>query len=182
MKATLPDHPASNLEVPADTTGDISTPISNAKSQVRIAWPHVVLGLLGIGVSLYSVYLHNVVKAGGDACGSTATINCNSVLASRWAVIAGVPLGYYGALFFAIVIITAISTLPLTTPQRQIVLPRFLLATCGLLGSIALTLISIFDIGSLCKVCLATHSVTLTNFLVASWALWKAGKGAPKVL
>lgn len=172
MKAISSDQPSCISDVPGDDNAIIST----GKSSLRISWPHVVLGLIGIGVSLYSVYLHNIVKAGGSACGTTATINCDKVLNSRWAVIAGVPLGFYGALFFAIVIITAISTLPPSTPPRQIVLPRLLLATCGLLGSLALTFISIVDISALCKVCLATHSVTLANFLVACWGFWKAGK------
>jgi len=171
MKATLPNPTASISESQAN-----SELIAPPKSVLNIAWPHVLLGLLGIGVSLYSVHLHNIVKAGGSACGTTATINCDKVLNSSWAVIAGVPLGYYGALFFAIVVITAISTLPPATPLRQIALPRLALATCGLLGSIALTLISIVGIGALCKICLATHSITLTNFLVACWGFWKAGK------
>ena len=48
-----------------------------AKPPVRVAWPHIVTGAIGIGVSLYSVYLHNVVKHGGSACGISETINCD---------------------------------------------------------------------------------------------------------
>lgn len=177
MNATLPNSPAPPTPAP-----EANPPQDAPKSVPQIAWPHVLLGLLGVGISLYSVHLHNLVKAGGDACGATATINCNAVLGSRWAVIAGVPLGYYGALFFAIVIITAISTLPPDTARRQIALPRLVIASGGLIGSIALTWISVVGIGSLCKVCLATHSVTLTNFLVASWGFWQATKADRKLL
>jgi uncharacterized membrane protein len=144
------------------------------KNPVRVAWPHVVLGAIGIGISLYSVHLHNIVKSGGSACGITETINCDKVLASSWASIFGIPLGIYGAFFFALVILTAISTLPPQTPTRQIVLPQLGIATMGFLGSVGLTIISWTQLQSLCPICLATHATTTTNFLYALWSFFKA--------
>ena len=143
---------------------------SNPNANVlRIVWPHVVLGLIGIAISLYSVKLHAIVKAGGSACGISNGISCDKVLASAWAAPMGIPLGYFGALFFALIVLTAISTLPAHTPPRQIALPRLALATVGVLGSFALTLISITQIGALCPICLATHATTLSNFIYAVW-------------
>ena len=144
------------------------TPLA-APNALRIAWPHVILGAIGSAISLYAVHLHGIVKAGGSACGYTQTISCDKVLASYWGAPLGIPIGYFGALYFALVILTAITTLPLNTPKRQIVLPRLLLASCGLLGSMALTGISIVLIHAICPVCLATHATVLTNFLFALW-------------
>ena len=137
---------------------------------LRIAWPPIVLGLIGLAISFYAVHLHNIVKSGGSACGISETISCDKVLASYWGAPLGIPLGYFGALYFALVIVTAISTVPLDTPRRALALPRLLLAGCGLLGSMALTGISIVLIHAICPVCLATHATVLVNFLFALWA------------
>ncbi len=140
------------------------------ETSLRIAWPHIVLGVIGLAISFYAVHLHNLVKAGGSACGVSETISCDKVLASYWGAPLGIPLGYFGALYFALIIVTAISTVPLDTPRRAIALPRLLLAGAGLLGSMALTGISIALIHAVCPVCLATHATVLVNFLFALWA------------
>jgi uncharacterized membrane protein len=158
---------------PSENSSPVGAPERNV---TRIAWPHVVLALIGGGISAYAVHAHNLVKAGGSACGYTETISCDKVLASYWGAPLGIPLGYFGLLFFAIVLVTAISTLPASTPQRKIVLPRLLLATAGICSSFALTFISMTQIHALCPICLATHATTLCNFLVALWSYMKARK------
>ncbi len=166
MNSAVPQTSESNpANLPASPT---------AKGVLRINWPHLVLGLIGIAISLYSVHLHNIVKSGGSACGITETISCDKVLNSQWAAIFGIPLGYYGAFFFAVVVLTAITTLPPQTPARQIALPRLAVAALGFLGSIALTVISWTQLQSLCPICLATHATTTTNFAVALWGYFKA--------
>jgi len=139
-----------------------------------VAWPHVGLGLAGLAISLFSVHEHNIVKAGGSACDYTATISCDKVLSSAWAAPLGVPIGLFGAFFFAVVILTAISTAPWPRPRSE-ALTRLGLASIGLCGALGLLFISKVLIGAWCPICLATHSVVLLNFLAASWA-WKSLK------
>ncbi len=160
---------SSALDSPLAPENSLS-PTAASTSSLRIAWPHVVLGIIGLAISFYAVHLHKIVKSGGSACGISETISCDKVLASYWGAPLGIPLGYFGALFFALVIITAISTVPIDTPRRAIALPRLLLASCGILGSMALTGISIALIHAVCPVCLATHATVLVNFLFALWA------------
>jgi uncharacterized membrane protein len=164
---------ASETERVPTTQENAAVPVANAANSLRISWPHVMMGAIGIAISLYSVHLHNLVKSGGSACGITETINCDKVLASRWAEIFGIPLGIYGAAFFALVVLTAISTLPAHTPMRQITLPRLAVAALGFMGSIALTAISWTQLHSLCPICLATHATTTTNFALALWGYFK---------
>lgn len=137
----------------------------------RIAWQHVVLGLLGAAISLYSVKLHLIVKAGGSACDISSTISCDKVLGSPWAAPFGIPIGLPGAFFFGLVILTAISTAPEWKPRAES-LARLALAGVGLCGAIGLLFISKVLIGAWCPICLATHCVVLLNFLAALWN-WK---------
>lgn len=153
-----------------------STAVEAAKPPLRLAWPHLVLGAIGFCISLFSFYQHRVVEAGGSACGLSTTFSCDKVLLSPYAKIFGIPLGLFGMAFFLVVIVTAVTTEPLTTPQRKIVLPRLLTATAGLCTSIALTFISITRIHALCPVCLATHATVLLNFGYAVWSYIKAGR------
>jgi len=146
----------------------------HAGTAPRIAWPHVVLGLLGVAVSLYSVKLHNIVKAGGSACDISPTISCDKVLASAWAAPFGIPLGLPGAFFFGLVILTAISTSASASPRAE-ARTRLALAGLGLCGSLALLFISKVLIGAWCVVCLATHAVVLLNFGAAAWG-WKQAR------
>jgi uncharacterized membrane protein len=140
------------------------------RSGARIVWPHVILGAAGIAISLWSVKLHNIVKAGGSACDISTTISCDKVLGSPWAAPFGIPVGLPGAFFFALIILTAISTAPNAKPRAES-LTRLLLASAGICGSVALLYISKVLIGAWCPICIATHSIVLLNFLAALWNL-----------
>ena len=161
------DSPAALSEAPLS---DAPRARSSAGS-ARVAWAHVVLGLLGVAVSLYSVKLHNIVKAGGSACDISASISCDKVLGSAWAAPFGIPIGLPGAFFFGLVIFTAIST-SANANARAEAQTRLALASLGLCGALGLLFISKVLIGSWCPVCLATHSVVLLNFGFALWG-WR---------
>ncbi len=144
---------------------------NSASSRARVVWPHVWLGLAGLGISLFSVHEHNIVKAGGSACAYTETISCDKVLSSAWAAPLGIPLGLFGAFFFGLIILTAISTSPQPKPRPE-ALTRLLLASVGICGSLGLLYISKVLIGAWCPICMATHTVVLLNFGFAAWN-WK---------
>lgn len=134
-----------------------------AKPQTRVVWAHVVLGILGILVSIYAIWAHGRIEAGlGAGCGISETISCDDVLSSPWAKFAGIPLGYFGALFWSIVIITAISGASVST--KAAALQRLLVATAGIITSIFLFYVSEFLIRKVCPICLTTHILSLLNF------------------
>jgi uncharacterized membrane protein len=148
------------------TTTEPSTP--------RVSWPHVVLAVLGGAISCYAIYAHILIKRGEDAgCSISETISCDKVLASRYGELFGIPLGVYGLIFFAIVLLTAIITNPRTTP-RQAAAQRLIVTAIGLLVSAALTYISIAFIGAECPICLSTHATTLALFLISVWQYLRA--------
>lgn len=149
--------------------------MNHAKTQ----WPNVVLGLIGIGTSSWAVHVHRLAKAGEDTgCGITDTISCDKVLASRWAELFGIPLGFYGLMFFAIVIVAAIATKTTKATPRQFALQNLGIAAVGFASSLALIFISLVWIKVACPVCLSTHTTTTLLFIFSLVAYFRALRAA----
>lgn len=153
----------------------MAQPTPDSKNfKTRISWPHVILSLLGMGISLYAWQLHAVIKAGGDSgCGISDTINCDKVLASQYGALFGIPLGAYGLAYFVVVLLFSITTNPKVTLWQE-TLMRFLVCSAGMLGTLGLSYISYIVLKAACPVCMATHAVVLVSFVVALWQLVKA--------
>ncbi|RYX81775.1 vitamin K epoxide reductase family protein [bacterium] len=139
---------------------------------VRVAWAHVVLSALGLSASAYAVYLHMLVKAGKETgCGITDTISCDKVIGSSYGEFFNIPLGVFGALFWMLVLVTAISgkgVAPLSAA-----LQRLAVGAVGLMTSIVLAYISLGVLHKFCPVCATTHVLSGINFLFAAWGVWK---------
>jgi len=152
-------------------TAPASAPAKGAKGTL-IAWPHVAFGIAGIGAGLWAVHLHALVMAGRETgCGISETISCDKVLGSQYGEFLGIPLGIYGALFWAIVLLFSFSSAQ--TPPRSIAWQRFAIATVGLVTSLALAFISLGVLRHFCPVCATTHVLSGLNFLVAARSVWK---------
>jgi uncharacterized membrane protein len=141
--------------------------------KTRFSWPHVVLSVVGMAISLYAWQLHSVIKAGGDSgCGISDTINCDKVLASQYGALFGIPLGAYGLAYFVLVLLVSVTTNPQVS-VRQETLMRFLVCGAGMLGTLGLSYISYIVLKAACPVCMATHVVVLLSFLTALWQFLK---------
>ena len=152
----------------------LSAPSKNPAAP-QIAWPHVVTGVLGLAVSLYAHHLHTLVKAGRETgCSFSSTVSCDKVIGSQWGEFAGISLGIYGALFWILVLVTAISGA--NVAPKSAVLQRLGLATIGLFSVLGLAYIAYFVIRGFCPVCFATHILTVANFVWALWSFWKLRK------
>lgn len=135
---------------------------------MQVSWPHVVLGLIGCGISFYSLLVHQRIKAGEDSgCGFTETINCDKVLSSQYAEFLNIPLGIWGMLFFAVVILTAINSKSGKQTPLQIATWQLAVAGAGILTSLVLLYVSKVILKAYCPVCLATHATTITLFVVS---------------
>jgi uncharacterized membrane protein len=142
----------------------------------RTSWPHIVLGAVGAAVSGYAVHVHYLAKAHADTgCGFSNTINCETVMSSRWGELFGIPLGYFGILYFVIVILAAVVGKINKPSLRTFALTNLLLAGVGFLVSLALTYISLHYIHAECPVCLTIHTTTLLLLLV-SLSAWRRAR------
>lgn len=118
----------------------------------------IALSVAGISVSIYLTVLHFIGFA--PACPTTGPVNCEAVLTSPYAVIAGtsVPMSAAGILWFAV------SAALWTRPFGRVQLAWSL---AGLATVLYLVFIEIVRIGAICLWCSAAHLLVVFIFVVA---------------
>lgn len=142
---------------------------------MRIFWPHIILGLIGLALSFYAVYAHVQIEAGqATGCSINDTVSCDDVIGSKYGKVFGIPLGYFGAVFWVIVIISGISSA--SSNLRSARLQALGVAAVGLVTSIGLAYIAHFILHKICPICSGTHLTALFNFIYAVWAWFKIPK------
>jgi uncharacterized membrane protein len=74
----------------------------NGTKSLRVSWPHIVLGLVGLAISYYSVVVKRRIDAGSDTgCGFSQSVNCDAVIGSaQYGTFLGLPWGMWGMAFF----------------------------------------------------------------------------------
>jgi uncharacterized membrane protein len=117
-----------------------------------------VASLAGIGISIYLTADHYAGAV--PACPANSTINCEAVLSSAYAVIAGsaVPTSAAGIVWFAVSAV-------LWTRRW----PRLQLAwsAIGLATVLYLVYVEIVSLGAICLWCTGAHVLVVTVFMVA---------------
>lgn len=148
---------------PLADTREAITPEAT-RGPLRIAWPHAILALPGLGLSIYSIIVHNRVRAGVEgACGISQS--CDNVIGSKqWGEFMGIPLGVFGTAFFVLVLVTAIST---SNKPNLDTLQRLAVATVGVIFSLGLEYVMWVILKEGCPVCISVHIVTFINFAFA---------------
>lgn len=117
-----------------------------------------LLALVGCFVSLY-LWLYKIGVIGQLQCG---TGSCEVVQASRYAVLLGVPVAFYGVLGYAL--ICAVALVGLRPAQLERSWPTQLLAALALGGfafTIYLTYVELFVLHAVCRWCI-TSAVIIT--------------------
>ena len=124
----------------------------------RLQLVGLLAGVAGILVSIYLTVLHYAGVVPG--CPVTGPINCDAVLSSSFAVIAGtsIPTSAAGIAWFAV------SVAIWLRPFGRVHLAW---SAVGLLTVIYLVFIEIVRIGAICLWCTAAHLLVVAIFLVA---------------
>ncbi len=126
-----------------------------------------VLALVGWFVALY-LSLHALGVGGALKCGTGA---CDTVQTSRWAVVLGVPVAFYGVAGYAAILVVALVGLqPAWLARRGPILLLAALATGGVLFSGWLTYLELFVIHAICRWCVGSAVI-----ITAIWLLTLAG-------
>jgi uncharacterized membrane protein len=120
---------------------------------VRVAL--VVLALAGFLISFYLTITH--YRHLVPPC--YVTSGCESVLASRYATILGVPLSLVGSVFFGVMFYLGVSLI--TGRHRVVVRAYDLLAFAGILAAAVLLLLQAVVLRAYCTYCLATEAIAL---------------------
>lgn len=120
---------------------------------VRIAL--VVLAFAGFLISLYLTLMHyrNVIPPCHVVSG------CESVLSSRYAAVAGIPLSLIGTIFFAVMFYLGIALI--ARPRKMVIRAYELLAFAGILAAVLLFLLQAVVLKAYCFYCLGTEAIAL---------------------
>lgn len=123
----------------------------------------IILALIGMGVSIYSIAHHRQVKATGSSdafCNINATVNCDEVASSAYAEIANLPLGVFGLGYFAALAVLAAIGLTRWASARDHVHAYVALVAIGVLTSLGLFGLSVFGLGHVCLTCVGVYVIT----------------------
>jgi uncharacterized membrane protein len=124
----------------------------------RLQLVAIALSVAGIAVSIYLTVLHFIGFV--PACPSSGSINCEAVLTSPYAVIAGteVPTSAAGIAWFAV------SAILWTRPFGWM---QLLWTALGLVTVLYLVFIEIVRVGAICLWCTAVHVLVVALLLIA---------------
>jgi uncharacterized membrane protein len=118
----------------------------------------VLISVAGIAVSIYLTVLHYAGVV--PACPAAGSINCEAVLASPYAVVAGssIPTSALGIAWFAV-------SAALWT--RTTAWPQLAWSLGGLAVVMALVYVEIVLVGAICLWCTAAHALVVALVLIA---------------
>ncbi|HEX7486543.1 MAG TPA: vitamin K epoxide reductase family protein [Vicinamibacterales bacterium] len=134
----------------------------------RLVW---VLALVGLAVSLTSLYVHYqmLVQPGYISfCDINQTVSCQQAYLSRYGSVRGVPVALFGAIWFGFVLMLAF--LGATGPdsvRESIPAYLFATATIGLAVVLYMAYAAFFVLKAVCVLCLATYAAVIGLFIVS---------------
>jgi len=123
----------------------------------------VLLALVGLLVATY-LWLYKIRVLGVLQCG---TGSCESVQASRYAELFGIPVALYGVAGYAALMALGLASLqPRVAVDRRVAVLLATLATVGFAFSVYLTAIELFVLHEICRWCVASAVIA-----TAIWVL-----------
>ncbi|MGD8278571.1 MAG: vitamin K epoxide reductase family protein [Gemmatimonadota bacterium] len=105
----------------------------------------------------------------GSVCDINAFFNCDSSAYSNIAAIAGVPIGYFGLMVGALVMLGAVF------PSNALERSNKSIALLNVIGVISLFCYTVFVLGSLCLYCTGYYLFSILSLLV--YRAWRSGPG-----
>jgi len=128
----------------------------------RVAFP--VLALMGLAVSLYLWYIH----ASGSEALCVGVGGCETVNASRYAELAGVPVAAWGAVtYLSLLLMWLLRPRVSEQIRARLVLAIFGVTLVGVLFSAYLTYLELFVIHAICPWCVSSAIIITALFLLA---------------
>lgn len=123
-----------------------------------------LLALVGLFVALY-LSLHALGFGGPIKCG---TGGCETVQASPWAVLFGIPVAFFGvAGYLTVLVVTLIALRPAALEQSKWDWMLVGLGTVGVLFTAYLTYVELFVIRAICRWCVGS-AIVITGIWVVS--------------
>jgi uncharacterized membrane protein len=118
-----------------------------------------LLGLLGLGISLYLTVVHYAQGQVPLACATSGLVNCEQVTSSAESMLGPVPVAVLGVVWFAVQLALAMAG---AASRLQLAW-----AAGGLAFVFYLVYAELFLIGAICLWCTAVHLLVAGVFLLA---------------
>ncbi|MBU0676870.1 MAG: thioredoxin domain-containing protein [Verrucomicrobia bacterium] len=131
--------------------------------------------LIAFLISIYILYFGKGAHASLHGCGGET--NCNEVIASRWAVLAGLPVAIYGAMGYgSVLLLFALEGTAMVRKYRVQLWSMITVMSLMGVGFITwLTLVQWLILEHFCPYCLSAHAFGAIAFLLLVWKspAWK---------
>jgi protein-disulfide isomerase/uncharacterized membrane protein len=143
--------------------------------RVKKSLPVVILAIIGLGVSVMIEVVHRRLAADvnyASFCNVSANVNCDVVLSSRYAWLAGISVGVWAILFYIGVLVVALGASTATRAKLRGTFGTltFTAAIWGLLFSIYMAAIAFAILHAVCLMCTSLYLVNIGLF-GAAWRL-----------
>ncbi len=143
--------------------------------RVKKILPVAVLAALGLAISIVIQVVHGRLAADvnyASFCNVSASINCDVVLSSRYASLAGVSVAAWAILYYFAVLGLAAGVAVANRASARETLGTLIVgaAVWGLLFSIYMAVIAFFVLHTICLMCGALYLVSV-GFFLAAWRL-----------
>jgi len=140
---------------------------TNVRTPSARAFP--ILAALGLIVSLYLWYVH----VSGTTALCVGVGGCETVNASSYSELAGMPVAFLGALTYFVLLVSWLIRPRLAMNMRAWVsLGIFALTLVGVLFSAYLTYLELFVIYAICPWCVTSAIIITILFLLALHEVW----------
>jgi len=138
----------------------------------------IVLAATGLGVSIELEVLHRRLAADAgfaSFCNVSAGVNCDAVLSSRQASLAGISVSSFAILYYTLMIALAAGVAAARRATTREFLGNLILlgALCGVMFSLYMAGVAFFVLHTVCLMCSALYLVAIGMF-VGAWRLRNA--------
>jgi uncharacterized membrane protein len=128
-----------------------------------------LLALVGLFVAIY-LWLHALGYGGAIKCGGSGA--CEAVQTSRWAVLLGLPVAFYGVVgYFALLVVSIVALRPAALLERKWNALLAAMASLGFLFTLYLTYVELFLIRAICRWCVSSAVIITLIWIVALLSL-----------
>jgi predicted DsbA family dithiol-disulfide isomerase/uncharacterized membrane protein len=145
-------------------------------SAPRAALATIVLAAIGLAISGLIASVHHKIAAPSgyqpSFCTVNETVNCDVVLSSSYAYVAGIPVGWWAALAYVLFAVGSVIAMrsKRATRRRQVATALFAAAVGAVGYSLFLACVAFLILRAVCLLCGGLYVVN-AGLLVATWLL-----------
>ncbi|MDX6326073.1 MAG: hypothetical protein QOK15_2427 [Nocardioidaceae bacterium] len=126
-------------------------------------WVALALTVVGLGIACYLAFEH-LTGTTTLACPETGVVDCAKVTTSSYSRVAGVPVAYFGVVFFVALLVLELAEL--RTRARANALARLAATSLGMVG-VAYLVWAEVRLHAICLWCTAVHVITFVLFALS---------------